>query len=137
MPNTFPSKGSAKITRNAVSGLDSIEIITLTPPSGGYVALHKIFVALGMEDETDLENLSAFENITITAVGAWTWIIALHPYLEHTSSGGTVFREVNLGPWFFDFGELEGIYGDKDQNMVITVPAFGTGITTSIGYTYS
>lgn len=138
MSRTFPSKGIAKKHNTEVSADNAVIQKIHTALEGEYGIMYRLWVSIDVASETDLENLSGMEELRVTigsGANVKTWYAQVHPLIAHTDT--TKFRYVDLGPWFFDFGD-EGFYnGIEDSSVTILIPAFGTGIKSRISYLYS
>lgn len=134
MSSTFPSKGIQKEFQS-VDGADGSAISsTQTVPADHYGIIYKLWVAIDVASEADMDAVVARIPITVT-MGSSVWRTSVHP--EITDGSATEIRWMDLGPWEFDFG-LDGFYsGVKGDNVVVTVGAAGTGIGIELNYIYS
>jgi hypothetical protein len=136
MTEMFPSAGIAKKLHSGTSGDNAILASIVTVPATEYGIVWKAWFDLDVGDETDLENLVAILNLGVT-IGSSSWNVNVHPYIEHTDAGPDVHRHVDLGPWFFDFGN-DGFYsGVLGDDIAFAAAAAGTGIKVSVKALYS
>jgi len=130
----FPSSSVHKKHKVVASADDTALASTITVADNQYGVVYRAWVGVDVSSEADLENLPALAAFTIT-IGSSAFTMALHPFIAHTDT--TKFRHVDLGPWFFDFGE-DGFYsGVKGDNIVFAVTAMGTAVQSSLNYLYS
>jgi hypothetical protein len=136
MTAIHPSQRIARKNKRAVSADDTALSSTITVPAGEFGVIYRLWVDLDVVSEADVENLNASVTISVT-IGSTVFTLEVHPYIETTDTGSDFHRHVDLGPWFFDFGE-DGFYsGVKGDNIVVAVDAAGTGIKTQVNYLYS
>lgn len=132
-----PARGGiTKKLKAQASSDDTINALTITVPSDQYGVLYTLLVDVDVGSEADLENLPANLVIQVNFNAVIIWVWALHPLIAHDDATN-FFRQVDLGPWFWNFGE-DGLYkGVKGHNLGVTVSAAGTGIKTTINIQYA
>ncbi len=138
MSRLFPSQRIAKKHKLEQSGDGTLLTGGVTVPAKNYGVVYMLWVDLDVLSETDLENLPKVMSITIT-IGSMTWQQAVHPFIAHVDAQTVVVehRTVDLGPWFFPFGD-DGLYsGVLGDDIVITVGSAGTGVKSRVNYLYS
>lgn len=136
MSQVFPSGGIAKKFKRTRSNDDTALVDTITVGAEDYGVVYRLWLSIDISSEADLELLPALLTPGIV-IGSLVFDPYLHPFVEHRNASEAFIRTVDLGPWFFDFG-LDGLYsGVKGDDIVITIPALGSGIKSKIIYLYS
>ena len=119
MTMAHPSWRIPKKFKYAISADDTILSSTITVPATRYGVIYRAWLSLDVASEADLEALPAVMHWFIY-VGSVLTRLYVHPYVEHTDGHASAYvhREVDLGPWFQDFGE-DGFYsGIRGDNIV-------------------
>ena len=133
----FPARDTARKFAAQLSADDTANEKGITVPAKQYGILYRLWIDVDVASEGDLEALPASALIQVTIGATAVWATRIHPLVEHQVAAEAKLRWVDLGPWVFDFGE-EGIYsGIKGDNIVVNVPAMGTGIKSQIVFQYS
>jgi len=132
----FPSPERAVKHKQTLSGANELLESTITVPADQYGVVYKLWVDIDVGSEVDLGNCTPLLAISV-AVGSTTFTQNIPCYIEHTDGGSDVHRYINLGPWFFDFGD-DGFYsGVLGEDISVQVTAAGTGIKAKVNYLYS
>jgi hypothetical protein len=104
-----------------LSSADASGVITIAAVADEAWALRKIVVSHDGSGTVDYDNLNSSVGISVQ-IGS-----DVRAFLVHPGNGGTSSLEFNDGPWVFDLDP--GLYnGTKNEALIVTAEAFGTGI---------
>jgi hypothetical protein len=136
MTQLHPSARIAK-KHKRVQGIDNTQISdTITVAADRYGVLYKLWVDVDVASEADLEALNQRVQVVVT-IGAQDFKVWIHPYVETTDTTPDFHRHVDLGPWFFDFGE-DGFYsGVKGDDIVVLIGVAATVVKVGYNAIYS